>query len=1325
MKIIKLIVLSLLIFLYYSSFYSDINAQSCFNWCADPYWWKDGAVTCNETSGWFRESGCYVPCSGPACNTGVCCGIKSSDPPDRWDKLQVVFVNADTGAYYKNDEYPDGYYGACPGTRLSNLKISNVSARYGTESQVNLGATPQSFDCWADAFPGNRFEFHIGVDRWDPVDWWVTAQPPTGYTCSSWKYKKDVSYSSWDKSGGSGCAIYVDSNQVGGDAELAISISKAPPTCSISVSPSTSGNAGSTSFTFTANPAGGNGSYTYSWSNPGGSATTGTSSTLTSTYAVSGVKTNTLTVTSNGVSGSCSINVTVKPTCTISVTPTSGTTSTSFVFTGNPAGGGSSYTYSWSNPGGSATTGTSSTLTSTYPTTGDKTASLQVTSNGVTSNACTKTVTVNATALTCGLSVSPPSGNTSASFTYTGTASGGNSIYTYNWSNPDGSVKTRTAGPTSTTTDTLTSTYAAATSGSNNTATLTVTSGTSSTVCTKQATVTATTTAPSCTVTPSSTTGPTGTTFTYTGTASGGNGSYAYNWAGSIDSSSTTNTATGTYNTAGTYTAYLTVTSNGENVVCNASVTVTPPTTYSCQNLSGITTTNATLCPDDTTGLTANTNYSVVDTCTATKCEYKCNTGYHDNGTACEADTVNYLISGKVLNRFNSAQGVSNVNVVVSSELQTKNAWTNSSGNYSTTITMYNSNKRYNVSTNNSTSNPSGYTKPALTSSIEATKDSLSYNNQLWGFSDCMSTGSCNFVMYPNPKTDCQLKESSSTSYTDGVNIADANGKSFDFINALSNPLNNYYSNTLSYGDGSSNFSNSITVAIPSHTYTSSGPFTAVLSTGLSFKDANNTWYRATPATDSCVIGLLPDYTVSGYIKNENNLSLASIAVEVNDQTTTTNASGYYQITIPGGANYDVKIVNNQPISDECAEDDVVEIGTNYYMQPAITTNNNHEYLNQIQNSGDCKNACNFTYYLSPYAELNPKSPTTPTGITSVLYTLSKTATGYAPLAELSGDKICHTNSGGGSLTCYPSPISPYTLDYIVSDFYNTYYQVSRTEAGYTFNYCDGTIANIDTVPVSSAWWQVGSGNVFSNYTPGSGGTTAIKSEVPATESFFSGGGTATWNMGEINVSENIGSDAVALDSGAYGGKTYDYRYWESKLADYTIDMLLTGNTLDLNDISITDPQTEGIYRVTPQPEGLLYISATAAIDSKQIVILHDGNVNITSDITTVSGSDAIIILIASGSITFNNNAGPGLNNYIHGIYIGDTINTGNYANKLSIKGSLIGWTGVYLQRSYASASEPAELFIQNVEMINALKNTIGPLKAFKTYRYTWEEVAP
>ena len=61
------------------------------------------------------------------------------------------------------------------------------------------------------------------------------------------------------------------------------------------------------------------------------------------------------------------------------------------------------------------------------------------------------------------------------------------------------------------------------------------------------------------------------------------------------------------------------------------------PCIYEC---TGSDPTNATLCAGDDTGLSTDTAKTVAASCTATKCQFTCNTGYVKSGTTCVAEEV-------------------------------------------------------------------------------------------------------------------------------------------------------------------------------------------------------------------------------------------------------------------------------------------------------------------------------------------------------------------------------------------------------------------------------------------------------------------------------------------------------------------------------------------------------------------------------------------------------------------------------------------------------------------------------------------------------------
>jgi len=171
---------------------------------------------------------------------------------------------------------------------------------------------------------------------------------------------------------------------------------------------------------------------------------------------------------------------------------------------------------------------------------------------------------------------------------------------------------------------------------------------------------------------------------------------------------------------------------------------------------------------------------------------------------------------------------------------------------------------------------------------------------------------------------------------------------------------------------------------------------------------------------------------------------------------------------------------------------------------------------------------------------------------------------------------------------------------------------------------------------------------------------------------------------------------------------------------------------LDISTIS-----ADGIYRVeTIAP--YLELSASTGID-KQIAILYEGQVIVVDNIR-ITRNDGIFILVnggtrnSDGSYPSTNKGtidiSPTVSN-LHGFYIADKeISTGTNLTspdvQLVIKGGLVSWTGVNLERDLAEGnSQPGELLTQNLEMVNALKVTKGPLKAFRIYKYSWQEIKP
>src|SRR5437016_2047400 len=345
-------------------------------------------------------------------------------------------------------------------------------------------------------------------------------------------------------------------------SQQSVIVSSPPPALTASFTYSPSAPQTGQQVTFTASASGGTGPYTFSWSFGDGS--TGSGSSVTHTYLSAGTYTIVLTLKDSGspqqtVSSQQSVTVSSPPpalTGSFTFSPSSPQVGQSVSFSGSASGGTSPYSYSWSFGDGS--TGTGSSVTHTYSSAGSFTVTLTVKDSGSPQQTVTSQQTVSVTSppppLTASFTFSPSSPQAGEQVSFTGSASGGTSPYSYGWSFGDGSTGSGSS---------VTHTYLSA---GTYTIVLTLKDGSSpQQTATSQQPITVTSPPPaftaSFTYNPSSP--QVGQTVSFNGSASGGVSPYSYSWSFGDGSTGAGSSVSHAYPSAGSFTVGLTVKDSG------------------------------------------------------------------------------------------------------------------------------------------------------------------------------------------------------------------------------------------------------------------------------------------------------------------------------------------------------------------------------------------------------------------------------------------------------------------------------------------------------------------------------------------------------------------------------------------------------------------------------------------------------------------------------------------------------------------------------------------------------------------------------------------
>ena len=295
---------------------------------------------------------------------------------------------------------------------------------------------------------------------------------------------------------------------------------------------------------FTGSATGGATPYTWDWNFGDGSPHSSLQN-PTHSYSTTGSKTVVLTVTDTcSQTDTDTLTITVNPALSCDAGgPYTGTICTAVSFSGTASGGHPPYTYSWTF--GDGGTGSGSNPTHQYTTDGSYTATLTVTDSNSDTASDTAPVTISTPAVVAEAG-GPYSGTICAPISFSGSATGGCTPYTYSWTFGDGGTGSG-QNPT----------HQYASDGSY-TAELTVTDdkGASDT---DTASVTISTT-PLVADAHGPYNGYTNSPINFQGSASGGCTPYSYSWNFGDGGSSSQQNPSHTYTNSGTYTVTLTIT---------------------------------------------------------------------------------------------------------------------------------------------------------------------------------------------------------------------------------------------------------------------------------------------------------------------------------------------------------------------------------------------------------------------------------------------------------------------------------------------------------------------------------------------------------------------------------------------------------------------------------------------------------------------------------------------------------------------------------------------------------------------------------------------
>lgn len=247
------------------------------------------------------------------------------------------------------------------------------------------------------------------------------------------------------------------------------------------------------------------------------------------------------------------------------------------------------------------------------------------------------------------------------------------------------------------------------------------------------------------------------------------------------------------------------------------------------------------------------------------------------------------------------------------------------------------------------------------------------------------------------------------------------------------------------------------------------------------------------------------------------------------------------------------------------------------------------------------------------------------------------------------------------------------------------------------------------------AWWQVKDSDVLTNQD--------IVSIVPSTLFFGLNGdggfpGVPVYGQ-NLDISPSQISNKGWRAKARYGGKTYTYDWFASLLpADTETVDCASGCTISGGDL-VSKAQDSAKFIIY---NGNLTLNSQANLNNKRVQVFITGDFNIKGDIKLDKGK-GFFGAVVKGNINVDPSVSSGAGSStpnLEGFFVADgQFFTGQASSRLNVRGSVVAWRGVFLQRTFASNSSPAEYFEYAPDLIFTY-----PTQTLRS-GISWKEVAP